>query len=46
MEFDDVISPVQAALEELHLTPEEQQRILDVVERDEALRREENLRIR
>ena len=42
----DVMAHIPLALEDLQLTPEEQQRILDVVERDEALRQEENLRIR
>ena len=42
----DVMTDIPLVLGDLQLTPEEQQRILDVVERDEALRQEENLRIR
>ena len=45
-DFSDVMSHIPLVLEDLQLTPEEQQRILEVVERDEAIRQEENLRIR
>ena len=46
VDFSGVMSHIPLVLEDLQLTPEEQQRILEVVERDEALRQEENLRIR
>ncbi|KAF0293843.1 Synaptotagmin-like protein 5 [Amphibalanus amphitrite] len=45
MAVSDVTNAAQLAFQDLNLTSEEQQRILDVIERDEALRREEKIRI-